>query len=53
MNDPAKPERAALDVLALLPDGWHVGRASYPRVLASPSAMVAKKPFFLRCFLSL
>ena len=26
MTDPASRERAALDVLNLLPDGWHVGR---------------------------
>ena len=29
MTDPAKRERAALDVLALLPDRWAVGPTSY------------------------
>ena len=29
MTDPALRERAALDVLGRLPDGWRVGRASY------------------------
>jgi hypothetical protein len=29
MADPATRERAALDVLALLPDGWHVGPMSW------------------------
>ena len=29
MSDPAKRERAALDVLELLPDRWHVGPTSY------------------------
>jgi hypothetical protein len=29
MTDPAKRERAALDVLVRLPDRWHVGPASY------------------------
>ena len=29
MTDPAKRERAALDVLALLPEWWAVGPTSY------------------------
>jgi hypothetical protein len=29
MTDPAKRERAALDVLARLPEDWRIGRASY------------------------
>lgn len=29
MTDPAKRERAALDVLARLPEGWRVGPMSY------------------------
>lgn len=29
MTDPAERERAALDVLNRLPDGWRVGTASY------------------------
>ena len=29
MTDPALRERAALDVLKLLPDGWRLGPASY------------------------
>jgi hypothetical protein len=29
MTDPAKRERAALDVLALLPEWWRVGPTSY------------------------
>ena len=29
MTDPAKRERAALDVLALLPEWWSVGPTSY------------------------
>jgi hypothetical protein len=29
MTDPAKRERAALDVLALLPEWWAVGSTSY------------------------
>lgn len=29
MTDPATRERAALDVLNRLPDGWHVGQAGY------------------------
>ena len=29
MTDPAKRERAALDVLSRLPNGWRVGPATY------------------------
>jgi hypothetical protein len=33
LTDPAKRERAALDVLDLLPDRWAVGRGKYPETI--------------------